>query len=42
MHSELLEEAAVMFVDPDWIICSHDVLKVNEIVYISVMTVRHV
>ena len=28
MRSELLKEAAVMFVDPEWIISSHDVLKV--------------
>ena len=30
MRSELLKEATVMFIDPDWIISSHDVLKVNE------------
>ncbi|XP_065904180.1 protein arginine N-methyltransferase 3-like isoform X2 [Dysidea avara] len=27
MRSELLKEATVMFIDPDWIISSHDVLK---------------
>ena len=29
MRGELLKEAAVMFVDPDWIISSHDVVKVK-------------
>ena len=35
MRSELLKDTTVMFVNPDWIISSHDVFMVNEIVNLT-------
>ena len=29
MRNDMLKEAAVMYVDPDWIISSHSLLKVT-------------
>lgn len=29
MRSDMLKEAAIMYIDPDWIISSHSLLKVR-------------
>ena len=41
MRNDMLKEAAVMYVDPDWIISSHSLLKVRNMGIIEHIIVDH-